>query len=274
MEWLNKYPDPPGGRKIKNEFLDSKKVLDNLKVDYPDTKVKPDEEKSFLLDYINSGTYEKKLQKSGYKNPDQEVLERAKNVKTVTTDYQTGKPNVFEQVYNKAIDKPYSNSGSGYFGEEHTIVMDNKTDKLITAMDPKYVRSHEMGHAELSDGQFKNRLNDNDNYELLSRSREYFGSSRENAKEVMKHLQQVSHDYRPEENKADLNSLRFLMKKKDIYDATKDEPFTKEHLDKIPDNFIKKRLLKNYSQKDLIWLMNNIAATDKKGWLNKYQDIT
>lgn len=71
------------------------------------------------------------------------------------------------------------------------------------------------------------------------------------------------HDMQPTENKADLNALRYLLKERGIYDSGKGE-FKKEHLKKLPKSFVKDRLLKNYKEEDLIWLMNNIAMNDEK----------
>lgn len=61
-----------------------------------------------------------------------------------------------------------------------------------------------------------------------------------------------------EEAKADMDSLRYILMLQGIYNAGT-EDFTKEHLDKLGDYFVKRRLLQKYSEEDLIWLMNNIA---------------
>lgn len=74
------------------------------------------------------------------------------------------------------------------------------------------------------------------------------------------------HDARPSESYADLMRLRYLMQKKGIFDSTKkDNVFTKDHLDKFKKSVkITPRLLNNFSEDDIIWMMNNVAQNDKQ----------
>jgi hypothetical protein len=67
------------------------------------------------------------------------------------------------------------------------------------------------------------------------------------------------HDKRASENKADIDAYRYMLKQK-VYDAGK-ETFTKEHLKNNSKNFSRERLQRNYSDKNLIWLMNNVASS-------------
>lgn len=221
-------------------------------------------EKQFLIDYINSPLYRQKLISSGYENVDQEIAKRLNNVVQTNEIRQFGVPGTVRQIYNTIQDIPYSTQGSAYDERTHTLITDTPTDIKNTGYaKPPEIKAHEYGHSEISlRGQNKpsmnpffinSRLNEYDQSELYSRLRGR-GSEEELTPEQFRDLQ-------PVENKADLNALRYLLKKENIYDAGKDK-FKKEHLDKLPKSFVKERLLKNYSEQDLIWLMNNIAMND------------
>jgi len=68
----------------------------------------------------------------------------------------------------------------------------------------------------------------------------------------------TEHDKKPYENKADLNAIRYQLYKKgvDVFNQN----VNMEDLDKLDmTNAINKRIFRNYSKKDLLWLLNNIA---------------
>lgn len=72
------------------------------------------------------------------------------------------------------------------------------------------------------------------------------------------------HDSRPDENKADLDALRYLMYKKGVYDTTKgdlDLPTLNKALSdpEIKNSFTTKRLLKRFDPDSIIKLNNTIA---------------
>lgn len=74
------------------------------------------------------------------------------------------------------------------------------------------------------------------------------------------------HDLRPDENKADLDALRYQMYKKGIYDTSKgdiDEATMNKALSDpdIKNSFTTKRLLQNFDPKSLIQMNNTIAST-------------
>lgn len=196
---------------------------------------------SFTQNYIQSGNYIQRLENSGYNNPENVIKQRLANVNTTNTIYQDGKPNILEQVYNKITDTPYSTQGSKYDPNTNTIIIDSQTDesKSNGNTNKNAVKAHEFGHSELS----KIPLNRFDSEQLVDR-----------LKTTVKNI----HDLSPEENKSDLNTYRYLLQQEGIYDAGKDV-FKKEHLNNSKKSFYKDRLLKNYSENDLIWLMNNVA---------------
>lgn len=237
---------------------------------------KLDKTKEFTLEYIDSPKYRERLEKEGYKNIDAIIKERRDKVTLATTINQEGKPNVLEQFWNKLNNTPDSTQGSAYNYDTNTIIMDNKTDtanKITRGIGYQGVKAHELGHAELAGA----KLNKKDTDELFNRLKDYKVGTNPAVKddfsleerEIIKKkaekndFRTLEHSYRPEENKSDLNALRFLLKQAGIYDAGK-EDFKKSHLDKLKSNFIKDRLLENYKEDDLIWLMNNVAQQNNK----------
>jgi len=79
----------------------------------------------------------------------------------------------------------------------------------------------------------------------------------------------LNHEQLPSENYSDMNTLRWILYKNNIYDARKG-PLTKEQLQKaiedpnIKDNFMFKRLLKSFSIDDIVELNNTIAYNNQK----------
>lgn len=224
----------------------------------------------FTQYYINSPKYRERLINSGYINPDKIINDRLNSANSVETIYQDGKPSVLKQLWNKATKTPYSTQGSAYDPRLHAIIIDSKTDesKSITRGAKKdAIKTHELGHAEING----HPLSIRDEDELINRQKSYKVDEdftlkeREIGKSISRKVdfRNLQHDLRPEENKSDLNALRYILKQEGIYDAGK-ENFTKEHLKKLKPNFFKNRLLKNYNEEDLIWLMNNIAQTDNQ----------
>lgn len=225
---------------------------------------KSNEAQQFTIEYIQSPKYRERLLKSGYSEGlvDKEIAERLKNVQETKVINQNGKSSLLKQFYNKYNDIPYSNQGSMY--DNKTVILDPITDKLQTKRELKKgeVDSHEFAHAELY---LKDKTGSNPFWGMshLSGYEEEQLFKRWRPSEQFKPLTgDDMHDMKPEENKADLNALRFLLKKEGIYDAGK-EDFTKEHLKKAKSSFVRDRLLRNYSEKDLIWLMNNIAKNNE-----------
>lgn len=257
-------------------YIDSPKlqeggtIKDNIPNFLPDVVTTPSE-KQFLIDYINSPNYKEKLINSGYKDVDAEIQQRLKNVQQTNEIKQFGKPGIVRQIYNTAREIPYSTNGSAYDEKTHTLISDPITDREQTIYaKPNEIKSHEYAHAETSlrganvngNNPFfvSSRLNNYDEKQLFERQINSDPSSPNYDKPIS---EESFHDMQPIENKADLNALRYLLKERGIYDSGKGE-FKKEHLKKLPKSFVKDRLLKNYKEEDLIWLMNNIAMNDEK----------
>lgn len=85
------------------------------------------------------------------------------------------------------------------------------------------------------------------------------------------------HDLRPDENKADLDALRYMMYKKGIYDTSKgnlDEKTLNKALadPEIKNSFTTKRLLKMFDPKSLVQMNNTIAAIPDENPVQYYAD--
>ena len=70
------------------------------------------------------------------------------------------------------------------------------------------------------------------------------------------------HDAKPEESYADLFSFRTALFELGIYDSRDTLPFTYDHLRKFKESGKYNRLLENFSDEDIIWMMNNIAQNN------------
>lgn len=207
--------------------------------------------------YIKSPKYRERLKSSGYTDIDKEIEYRLNNINNTETIYQNDIPSFLEQIELKSKNIPYSEVGSIYDRKNKKVIVDKKQSK-DEGVPIKSIEAHEYAHSELDPnkenydyrdiGIKSTRLNTYDNLNLKHRIK----------KEA---YEKNSHNSFPDENKADLNAFRYELK--DFYDAGT-ENFTKEHLKKSKNSVIKKRLLKNYTEEDLIWLMNNIADINNK----------
>lgn len=264
------YVDPNQVQQQEQYFQKGGKV--NLPSNYDLPMNNPDilTPENFIVDYINSPKYKERLVNSGYNNPDKVIEDRLNSVKNVNTVIQKEEPGVFKQMWFKLTDMPYTTIGSAYQGKSNTIIIDenDKTKKALKGIGLDAIKAHEFGHTELQGSD----INRKDEDELFNRQKDYKIGQEEDfsfkEREDMKakgrnsEFINVGHDHRPEELKSDLNALRYLLKKENIYDAGK-ETFTKDHLNKLKSNFYKDRLLKIYNDKDLIWLMNNVAQNNE-----------
>jgi hypothetical protein len=81
-------------------------------------------------------------------------------------------------------------------------------------------------------------------------------------------LEDFQHSQKPDEVKADLDALRFMMYDKGIYDITKGNKFTESDFEKSKQSLGKdrvfNRLEKRVGKKNFVNLMNTIASTDNQ----------
>lgn len=220
----------------------------------------------FTIDYINSPKYRERLLKSGYKNPDEIIKNRIEQLKNTNVINQNYELSGFDKIWANIKGTPYSNSGSMYIPEKNTVVMNSYIDQKrggVNKQDSDYVKAHELAHAETNGYP----LNERDKSQLFNRLFMLIPDSEGMNKEESDNLKReskktdysdVGHDSNPNENKSDLNALRYQLKKEGIYDAGKQE-FKLEYLEKLKPSYFKDRLLRNYKKEDIVWLMNNIA---------------
>lgn len=206
--------------------------------------------RQWTLDYINSPKYRERLTKSGYRDVDREIRKRAEDVQDVNV-----------------VDRE-SRFGTSYIPDRNRIEVAPKMDMALyepfglLGVSPPVTESliaHEMSHAE-------NRGKKMNEYDLNQLRRRLTKESHEPRTVEMRGRKirlNPWHDEMPSENKADLNAIRYEMKQQGIYDAGT-EDLKEEQLDKLQNSGIKDRLMRNYKKEDLMWLINNIAATRGK----------
>lgn len=239
----------------------AKKVRLRIAKKIDDTEDPLAKQRLFYERYIKSDRYAHMLKKQGYINPDKVVSERLKNLYTVTTT---------EDMANISEYKP----------DQHSI--------NINPLSEVGAKPHELSHAiNRAHTIFKQRdlVNQNNPPNGMLNKKDLDAISRRN-------ISTDKHDSDPHEFKADMDTLRYLLRRDKIYDPSTQE-FTKDILEKAKKKYIIKdnplllrgaesddeeneqdvidrnnspaveRLIKNAkSDDDLIYLMNNIAKNE------------
>jgi hypothetical protein len=187
-----------------------------------------EKQRVFFERYIKSPKYKERLQKQQYSNTEDIVNSRLNNVRNTKSEI-TG-------------------SGDSYYDMYDTgkVLLDS-TDAFYKYY-PETVKAHEMGHVAgaVSLGNKNFVMNSSDSAAIAQRNNLSEG-----------------HDSRPHEFKADMDTLRYFLRKDKIYDASTQD-FTPNVLKKAKQKYKNdpaiNRLFKNVkSDEDLIYLMNNIA---------------
>jgi len=229
--------DPP----VKNKKYSTEKDAPYNKFGY----IEP--ERKFLLDYLDSPMFEKRLKNSQY-DVEKEKLKRKRNIEDTYIMYSNDDT-------DSGTDKAFS-----HFNPFINRVMVNNKQSQKLGTTTSEVTSHELGHSEIL-GDFL------DETQSFSYDDIKFSGNRLNSKEriqlesMLNNPNANSHDIIPGENKSDINALRYNLFKDGIYDAGKEE-FTRDHLKKAKKSFTLDRLLKNYGEDNLILLMNIIAQNN------------
>lgn len=206
------------------------------------------EVKEFYNNYLNSANYTKRLNEQGYTNPQQAILDRLANIKPVTT----------------SVD---SLIGSQYNAPNYTVFY-NPKDAQEFGFPKQSVLAHEYGH---SVGASQGKYLANPNLELNQNEMNAFSTRNKlrlanTAGMTEQQKLDLEHDSRPSESKADLDALRFRLFQDKIYDTGTQEfnpEILKQAKEKYKDDNIVNRLFQNYSDEDLIYLMNHVAKNNK-----------
>lgn len=231
-----------------------------------DTKLSP---KNYLELYLQSPVYLERLRNQGYSNPQNVVNSRLERLQDTGVYYQNPDDNILQETYRKFAGYTDANAiGSLYNPRTNTVTINEARDRKNVGKQGTYNRdsteTHELSHA--TDAGFP--LNTADEAQLFRRLKGFQLDEdfRYQDREDMinnKIYNDLPHDQLPKENKADINGLRYILYKNGIYDTTKDGEFKQEHLNKVKNSeFVKTRLQNNYSDQDIIWLMNKIAQND------------
>lgn len=206
--------------------------------------------KAFYNNYLNSPNYKDRLQKQGYTNPSAVIKDRQNTLKQI-------------QAYE------IPGMESQYFRDSKTINI-NPDQLQMYDLSRTSTVAHEMSHGiGSSEGEYvtdkKLGLNPNEARQLQSRNKL---SALNLADMDIGNALHIAHDRNPGEVKADMDALRYQLYKDKIYN-TGTQPFTPQVLQKAKakyqSNNVLNRLFTNYKDKDLIYLMNNIAMNQGPG---------
>lgn len=241
----NKVPHPEAGNKItagEYGMRALRKFQYGGLAKYPDGGTTNDV-KNFYLDYMSSPNYKQRLIHQGYSNPDQVIKDRSTNVQNTRMGI--------------------SSDGSEYLAKYNIAKLDNDDLKKyhISLAD---VTAHELSHAAGSVFYAPNpndTLNANDVKDINARNTYYPHAT------TFREMgdTEAFHDAQASEFKADMDTLRYKLKRDNIYDTGKqqfNQDFLNKAKQKYKNNGEVQRLLKRVSDKNLIYLMNNVAIDD------------
>jgi hypothetical protein len=191
--------------------------------------------KEWYNNYIDSPLYKRNLENSGYIDVDKVIDQRKSNIGKTEYVYDENRLGTYYQPNTNTVHHA-PKKDSEIWSKEYESVLPQDT-----------VLAHEFGHS------------------VLDNSKTFFGRQTPGYNKYdYEQLQSRNKDRKisrgPNENYADQKALQYEASKLGIYKPGFEE-FTKDHLDKLPVD-IKDRALQNYSEEDLIWLMNNIAQND------------
>jgi hypothetical protein len=134
--------------------------------------------------------------------------------------------------------------------------------------DYELINAHEFGHVPYTENSLAMTPWQIDNikkrnYEQYKLNQGVYADASE------EEFENIMHDIDPQETRADLFQLRYQLYKDGIYDSTKNKKFRKRHLDEYRKREEEgsshwNRLLRLYNDRDIIWLMNNIAQNTNK----------
>lgn len=230
---------------------------------YPrNSQISPDDAKRFLANYMVSAIYKKRLQSQGVPNspPVQPVL-------NVPVSYNTN------QDTQATIVKNGTETENSININKSQLANAKKDFNFPISVDQAKV--HELSHISRNLSPSEQLLIASKNksdlgYGLLSQYQadsftgKYKGQYDDYQTDGTGTHNDAYHDYRPNENKADLDAFRYLMQKKGIYDTSKRDmnidDFNKASKDpEIKNSLIFNRLIQQFNPDDIIKLNNTIA---------------
>jgi hypothetical protein len=190
---------------------------------------------SFMESWIQSDEYKNRLQNNQYADPTKTQANRLSSVQKLET-------NLMDDYPTKGYGSPTPTSKS--------FININPNDAKKFGYSTVF--AHELGHVA---GAIPQSTNQNIGFNQVEEDM-LRGSNINPSKNA--------HDRSPEELKADLDSNRFNMFQKGVYDITQGQPFTIEHLNKAKERLKGDtsfdRLLEQTGDDNYIDLMNKIAS--------------
>lgn len=205
-------------------------------------------QRKFYTDYINSPNYLARLKKQGYTNTSQVIRDRLKNAKTMQA---AEFPSVETQYFRESNFIPVNSAELKQEGLPLDITLAHEFSHGIGALEPSAPENKNLG------------LNQNEVNQFVKRNKLSSITPKSGDYPLQQELN-IYHDKKASENKADIDSLRFKLKQDKIYD-TGTQKFDKNYLKKAKQKYSKdetiNRMFQNFSDDDLIYLMNNIAAS-------------
>jgi hypothetical protein len=198
--------------------------------------------RSYYMTYLFSKTYRDRLKSFGYTCIDTVIMERTVSLVSV--------------VYGES-----DSTDSQYKDTKHTINISWK-QLLGSSIAYETCVAHEYSHAcgSLASNNTENKwlpLNQYEEFQLRMRNKLTFIDTTKPYLDLLA----IYHDRRPCESKADLDAFRYKLFRDGMYDVTTDT-FTQKILRQshqlYKKDFIIARLFHNFSDEDIIYLMNNI----------------
>lgn len=206
-------------------------------------------QKTFFKEYLNSPNYKKRLITQGYKNPDQVIKDRTVNLNKTSIRSMNAESSHY--VPNKGV--YYSPSQSKELGYPKESAIAHEFSHPAGSLLP----GHNPGSTSLE-------LNDKEVQEFKTRNK--LTKVNPNSLPVGDYMNWL-HDTMEQEPKADMDALRYRLKVDGIYD-TGTQIFDKKILQKAKERYkddnIVNRLFKNFSDDDLLYLMNNVASNKQQ----------
>lgn len=260
--------------KVRNNSNSMKKQIDlsSLIDDFPEAKFglsigkkkmpnggNVESIKDFYANYLKSPNYKARLIKQGHTNPSEVVQQRLEQLKGMTVKD------------NPLLDTQYWPKWNGVTINEQQLKEDPSLSYSSTV---SHEISHGLGALDLADPKQNNpnlKLNSDETNQFKTRNKLSSIKLGYESNIPLDTELQIGHDQKPSENKADLDALRYRLYKDGIYN-TGTQQFNQSILNKAKakyKNDVIGRLFNNFSDKDLIYLMNNIAQNSN----NQTQDM-
>jgi hypothetical protein len=220
----------------------------------------------FYKSWIQSPEYERRQLLTGYSEGEDLYMPNA-------ADSRESRLGAIEQMtpitYNA---RQPSEAKPGVYGSPSYVNI-NPSDYVGTSKEA--IQAHELAHVAGAMGEVRPGMMSGKEQEIFKKSmlpmKEPVLSGVQGSKEreaSVRALEDFKHSQEPDEAKADLDALRFMMYDKGIYDITKGKKFTETDFQKAKQNLgndrVFKRLENRMGKGNFVNLMNTIASTDNQ----------